>query len=293
MTVAQLIPLAIQLSMGLMIFSVGLRASAEDVASVLRRPGLLLRSVLAMNVVMPAVAVALAIGFDLDHALEIALIALALAPVPPILPGKEFKAGGATSSVVGILVATALLSIVIVPVGAHLVGEVFGRHVTVPPTTVAKIVFVSMLLPLGAGMLLRTLAPALASRLAMPSSITGTALLLAAFVPVLIAQLHGVLELIGNYTIVAIVVFVVVGLAVGHALGGADPDDRTVLALSTSTRHPAVAMAIAHDAHLPAVLTAILLVLVIGAIVSAPYVKWRRRVHAAKPGAVRVAGGEH
>ena len=40
-------------------------------------------------------------------------------------------------------------------------------------------------------------------------------------------------------------VFAGVGLAAGHLLGGPDPENRTVLALSTATRHPGVAIALA------------------------------------------------
>jgi BASS family bile acid:Na+ symporter len=69
------------------------------------------------------------------------------------------------------------------------------------------------------------------------------------------------------------------GLAVGHLFGGPNPEDRTVLALSTATRHPGVALAIA-GANAPGgnktVLAAVLLYLIVNAIVSIPYVNWRK-----------------
>ena len=40
MTIAQLIPMAINLSMGLMVFALGLQASWRDAAYLLRQPGL-------------------------------------------------------------------------------------------------------------------------------------------------------------------------------------------------------------------------------------------------------------
>lgn len=45
--------------------------------------------------------------------------------------------------------------------------------------------------------------------------------------------------LIGNGTVIALAVFVLVGLAVGHFLGGPAPENRTSLAFSTasSPRH--------------------------------------------------------
>jgi len=89
--------------------------------------------------------------------------------------------------------------------------------------------------------------------------------------------------LVGNFTICAILLFVVVGLGVGQLLGGPAPDDRAVLALSTAMRHPGVAIGIAHasgsdDTN---VVAAVLLAVLIGAVVTIPYVRWRHGRHEA------------
>src|SRR5215471_3055967 len=118
MTLAKLIPLAIQLSMAIVIFCVALNARFTDVVFLLRKPGLLLRSLVSMLLVMPVFAVAMARLFDLNLAVEIALVASSLSPVPPILPGKQIKAGGKSSYVIGLLTVTALVSIVYVPLVA-------------------------------------------------------------------------------------------------------------------------------------------------------------------------------
>jgi len=107
-------------------------------------------------------------------------------------------------------------------------------------------------------------------------------LLVAAFLLVLVKMWPALLAQLGDFTLLAIVVFVLAGLAVGHLLGGPNPDERTVLALSTATRHPGMGIAIA-QANAPedhSIAAAILLVFLVGGIVSVPYVKWRRRQHA-------------
>jgi BASS family bile acid:Na+ symporter len=88
---------------------------------------------------------------------------------------------------------------------------------------------------------------------------------------------------------VMIAAFVVLGLVVGHLLGGPDEGSRSALALSTSTRHPGVAMAVIAAVGAPAkeVLPAVLLYLVVGAIVSLPYMKWRRSREGAPAGPAR------
>jgi BASS family bile acid:Na+ symporter len=112
-----------------------------------------------------------------------------------------------------------------------------------------------------------------------PVAVIATIVLVVALIPVLVMSWAAIRSLLGNGTLVAIITLAIVGLAVGHMLGGPVENNRTVLALATSTRHPAVAMTIA-AATFPnekLVLAAILLDLIVCAIVSAPYVQWRKR----------------
>jgi BASS family bile acid:Na+ symporter len=74
--------------------------------------------------------------------------------------------------------------------------------------------------------------------------------------------------------------FVLVGLAAGHLLGGPDPQERTDLALAAASRHPGIALAVAH-AIFPAGHAAMALValyLIVNILIGLPYVKWRARV---------------
>src|SRR5262245_54484979 len=104
MNAEHLIMLAIKASIMLLVFGIGLHANWQDTTYLLRRPGLLLRSLLSMGVIMPLFAAAIAALLDLHPAVKITIIALALAPVPPILPGKQEKAGGTPSYAISLLV---------------------------------------------------------------------------------------------------------------------------------------------------------------------------------------------
>src|SRR5687767_5455427 len=134
MTFAQLVPLAISLSMGLIVFGLGLNARFSEALALLERPGLLLRSLISMNVIMTAVAAAAVVTFDLPQQVKIVLLALALSPVPPILPAKERRAGGSNDYILGLLLTASLLSIIIVPLGIRLLELYFGGTATVPLT---------------------------------------------------------------------------------------------------------------------------------------------------------------
>jgi BASS family bile acid:Na+ symporter len=152
-----------------------------------------------------------------------------------------------------------------------------------PASAIASVVLISVIVPLVAGVTIRHFAPDLASRIERPISRFATQLLIVAVVPVLFIAWHAISALIGNGIVIMLVLFTLIGVALGHFLGGPDPDDRTVLALATGTRHPGVALAIAslNFPYEKAVMAVVLYHLVIGAIVSIPYVRWRTHIHAA------------
>jgi BASS family bile acid:Na+ symporter len=246
-----------------------------------RRPGQLVRSLLAMNVIMPLFAAALAAAFDLNPAVKIALITLAVSPVPPVLPKKQMKAGGGRASYpIGLLVAAALLAIVFVPVAVELLQRAFSIPLHMSPAAIARLVFMTVLAPLAVGIIVRRVVPGIAERMAQPISLAATVLLVVSVLPIVFTAWPAMVSLVGNGTIVAIVAFSLAGLAAGHLLGGPDPDDRAVLALATA-RHPGVALAIA-SANFPGeklVPAAVLWCLIVSAIVAIPYLTWRRRQH--------------
>ena len=81
----------------------GMSATLRDVTYLVRERGLLFRSFLSMFVVMPVAVAFVAHVSNLPEAVKIALVALAIAPVPPILPRRELKAGGHAAYAVGLL----------------------------------------------------------------------------------------------------------------------------------------------------------------------------------------------
>ena len=282
MSSIQLLSLGIQVSMALTVFCVALRATPNDITSLLQQPSLLVRSLLAMNVIVPLFAIALVLLFQFRHELAITLVALSVSPIPPIVPKKYIKASNDASYVIGLLAIVGLVSIVFVPAAVALLGWFSGHPLNVPVETIAWIIGTSVLAPIFAGMLMYAVAPPLAERIADGLSLASTILLLVCLLPVLISIWPAIWALIGNFTLVAIAVFVLFGLAAGHVLGGPSSGNRTVLALSAATRHPAVAFAIIKANLQPGatdmqeVLAPVILYLLFGAIVSLPYVKWRR-----------------
>jgi bile acid:Na+ symporter, BASS family len=228
--------------------------------------------------VMPLVALALLATLDLKPPVAIAIATLLLSPIPPMLPRKELKSGAGASYVFSLLVTVAILAVVQMPVGVDLISRLLGHPARVSPGAVAQIIAVAVLAPLIAGMAVNVLAPAYAEKLAQPLSRFGTVLLVVCVLPVLVVLAPLALSLIGGGTLLAIGAFINVGLATGHLLGGPLPRNRIVLALSTASRHPGVALAVAVDEapEKKLVIAAIVLYLVLNAILSAGYLAWAR-----------------
>jgi bile acid:Na+ symporter, BASS family len=288
MTIATLLVLGLKISLILMVFALGLKASVQDAVYLFRRPSELARAMVSMFVVMPVVVFALTRAFDLHPAVRLALAGLALSPLPPTFPKKALKQGGRVSYTVGLLVAATLLAILYIPLALELLERITGNPLRMTAGAVFALVFGALLIPLALGIAVRRFAPAFAERVAQPVSQAATILLLVTFIPLLVKVFPAMVSLIGNGTILVMVLFALVGLAAGHLLGGPDPEDRTVLALSTATRHPGIAIAIVL-ANFPdqklAPAAAILCVLV-SAIASKPYLAWATRK---RPGGLSTA----
>src|SRR4029453_1491364 len=148
MDLKKLVLLALQLSIFCTVLGFGLRATKDDLFYLIRRPSLLVRSLLAVFVIMPIVAVLLARRFDFRPPVEAALIALALSPVPPLLPRKEAKVGGQQSYGLPLMAMLSLLSIVIVPLSMEILEHVFHWPLAMAPRAVAKVVVTAARLPL-------------------------------------------------------------------------------------------------------------------------------------------------
>lgn len=278
MTMQQYLGLALQLSIALTVLGLGLTASWQDATYLFRQPALLLRSLLSMSVVMPVVAVLIAQLFAFPFEIELALVALAISPVPPILYKRQLGGGGRREYVVGLLVAMGLLSIVLVPISVEILNLVFSASVTVSPLVVARIILTSILAPLAVGLLIRQWFPVAEKAASHILALAGLLLVVGAGV-LLWAMWPIIRGFLGNGVALIFALVALIGLVVGHVLGGPLAGDRTTLAMATAARHPAVALTIASatGASHKSMLAAILLYVVISALVSIPYQKWRAR----------------
>jgi BASS family bile acid:Na+ symporter len=165
------------------------------------------------------------------------------------------------------------------PLALALVSLVFDIPLRLSVSHVIVPVAWTVFLPLLVGILVKRFAPDVAARIARPAGRLSSFLLLLGLIPLTVTSLARAMPLLGNGTLLTMLVLCLVGLGVGHLLGEGVPGDRATLALSTAARHPGVAMAVA-KANFPdqtLVFPAVLLYVLLTTIVSLPYVKWIAR----------------
>jgi bile acid:Na+ symporter, BASS family len=142
---------------------------------------------------------------------------------------------------------------------------------SVSTMSVATIVFKTVLTPLLAGIALRAVATSFADRITKPTGILAAVLLILSALPALFVLIRNNLPLLIDGTLLSLAAFAMIGYLIGRLFGGPDPDNRSVLAQATASRHPGLALAIAH-ANFPeqklVVPTVILYVIVSGLVIA-------------------------
>jgi bile acid:Na+ symporter, BASS family len=282
MTIAMLSTLLLRSSLFALVAAIGMASSWRDAIWLVRSPMLLVRAVLSMQVLAPLFAVGLGVTLPLHPGVKIALVLLSLSPVPPALPGKELKVGGNRPFAVSLLIVSALLSIIVIPTSLGILNDITTYTLGIQPAAIAMLVAESIFIPLGVGMIVGAISLEFGLRASPIISKVATVLLLVGILPPLIAALPAMGMLLGDGTLVVCAATCIAALLFGHLLGGPDRGDRTVLALSTSMRHPAMAIALvqANFADEPLVMPGILLYLLVAVVVRIPYLRLSVRRHA-------------
>jgi BASS family bile acid:Na+ symporter len=168
-----------------------------------------------------------------------------------------------------------------IPSTFELLNRIYGLSLHMPVGSVIKIVLITVLVPLLAGMISKALAPHFMGKVVNPLSLIAILALILSALPVLFIAGPAILSSIGNGTILVFVIFTLVGIGAGMLLGGHSREHRVVLSLSAASRHPGIALAIA-AANFPdqkqAILAAILLYLIVNVMATLPYLLRRHRL---------------
>ncbi len=260
-------------------FALGLEQSFQGLRDLWGQPILLLRSLLAIYVLVPLVAFVVAGTLPgLPPAAVAGILFMAAAGSAPFVARKAVsRVRTSASYTVSLEITVAGLAIVTVPITLLLLPGDWR----ISPVEVAWQVFRTQLVGLGLGLLVHQLRPALAGRLVRPFSLIATLLLALVALVALVLILPHLLPHLTGIAVSALVVTIAVSIAVGHLLGGPRPDTRTALGLLAATRNLGLALVIAganleEPLRLPA-LGMILTYTLVAQVLHVPYLAWCKR----------------
>jgi BASS family bile acid:Na+ symporter len=261
-----------------LMFAQGLQlVPGEQLAFFKRRPWLMLRSLAAVLVLVPLGGLAIILVLKPSPAVGVGLAILASSPAAPFQLMNTAKRGGSRAYLGAMHLSLALLALVTVPASLDLFSTVLGFRADISLTVLSRMVGAMILLPVGAGILARTYAPAIAGRMAPVLAKVAELVIYILLIPVLVMTSATVLEM-PLWSFVVMAVFILANLAIGHLLGPSDSSERTALAMETAARNIGLAMTIGVlNFNQQKTLAVFIPYVFLFVIISTVYLKWRAR----------------
>ncbi|MGB8633384.1 MAG: bile acid:sodium symporter [Xanthobacteraceae bacterium] len=233
----------------------------------LRNARLLVLALLANFVLMPLGAFALGKVLRLDEPFGIGLLVLGCAAGAPFLPKLAELAKGNLAFAVSAMVLLMIVTIGYLPV----VLPLLLTGVTVDPWQIARSLIVLMLLPLAAGLALKAYYEVMAARVKPALDRISNISLILLVLLITAANIDKVLDVFGTRGILAGLLFIALGFAIGWVLGGPGNDTRRVLALGTAQRNIAAALVVGSQSFSdPKVVVMVIVVAIVGLIILMP-----------------------
>lgn len=223
--------------------SVGTGLTVAQILKPLRNARLVASALLANFVLMPLIALVLAKVLWLDEAFGVGLLLLGCAPGAPFLPKLVELAKGNLAFAVGAMVLLTVVSVAYLP----LVLPLLLPGTAVDPVKIVSSLVVVMLIPLGAGLVLRAHYPNRVGQVRPLLVAISNLTLILLLVLISVVHIDKVLQAFGTRGILAGLLFIAAGFGVGWLLGGPGAGTRRVMALGTSSRNFAAALVVANQ----------------------------------------------
>jgi bile acid:Na+ symporter, BASS family len=237
----------------------------------LRNVRLVVLALLANFVLMPLSAFVLAKALWLDEPLGIGLLLLGCAAGAPFLPKLAELAKGNLAFAVGTMVLLMVVTVGYLPI----VLPLLLPGITVDPWKIARSLVLLMLLPLAAGLALKTRYENLAARVKPLFDLISNVSLILLVLLITTANIDKVLQVFGTRGILAGFLFIAIGYGTGLLLGGSAADTRRVMALGTAQRNIAAALVVASQSFDdPKVVVMVIVVAIVGLIILMPLSRW-------------------
>ena len=220
--------------------AMGLGLTLTQITAPLRNVRLVAMSLLANFVLMPAAAVLLARLLGLDEPFGVGLLLLGVAAGAPFLPKLAQIAKGDLAFAVALMVVLMVITVGYLP----LVLPMLLPGVSVNPAQIARSLILLMLVPLAVALAVNAKLPGAAAAAKPWCDRLSTLSLVAVVVLLVVVNFGNVVSVFGTRAILAGLLFIAIGYAVGWTLGGPTTATRPVLGLGTAQRNIAAALVV-------------------------------------------------
>jgi predicted Na+-dependent transporter len=239
--------LAVIMNLSVLIFvissmlSMGLSLTVAEILAPLRKTRLVVLALVANFIIAPLAAYLILLVIPLEQGLRTGLIIMATAAGAPFLPKLVQAAKGDVAFSVGLMVLLMIATIIYLPI----VLPLLLQGVEVNPMDIAKSLVVMMLIPLAAGLFIKTRYEDIGKSL-YPSMNQASSLgLILLLVSGVVVNYETILGVIGTGGILAIFIFLGITLIAGYLLGGNQANFRSVVGLGTAQRNISAAFLVA------------------------------------------------
>jgi BASS family bile acid:Na+ symporter len=259
------------------LLAVGLQTRFADLGAVFRRPRMLLRALLVIDVIVPLLAILLVKAVPAEPQNAGVILLFAICPGVALLPFMVGKKGGRVPTAVGLLLVLTALAPITVPLWIAILNQVFTARFQVDTGHLVAKLVPTLLLPLALGMAVRQLAPRIGDRLARWVNWFVIAAIVVAVV-VLLAVGGRLLLQIRPLGALGLLVVIEAGMFLGHWAGGPDLADRRAVAMASVLGNPALVMLIVKESY-PEVQVAALVgaYVILRVVLMLPYNLWVKR----------------
>ena len=225
-------------------FSIGLRVTGGELLHVLSKRDMLVRTLLANCVLVPAVGVLLVRTFPLTPDARVGILLLAAIPGTPIALNFTRQAKTRLPFAVAMTFVLSLVSIAMTPLAVEVMPEMAERNQQPVVYLIASIaLFIAA--PLGAGLWVALHAPKIAPRLVSPLGVLATVAFLFLMWETRLARREALDIVRGHGTILAMALLLLLSMLIGWLIGGPDRESRRVSATSTGMRSVVVVLYVA------------------------------------------------
>jgi bile acid:Na+ symporter, BASS family len=239
----QIVTISLIVALIVVKFGLGLDITPGDLRFFRERRGLMVRSFLAVIVLVPITSLAVILLIRPSQPVSVAIALLAASPASPLALAQVGKSRGHVPYAANVQLYSAILSVVTTPLILMLLSAALGFEANLNPLKVAWQVSTAQLIPIGLGVLARAVFP----RLEKPGRVAAkvaTFVFLALMLLVIFMIRQGFAQMgLGSY--LAVAASVAAAIIIGHLLAPRETGMKVALAWETALRNPGLAMLIA------------------------------------------------